>query len=208
MQAGIRRASHGQGHWLDPRTSTLPYMTKLTHPTCAAPALPQGTHSLVCSATYVTPDGERRVQGQAFSFTAANPLVVRTKVCINASLTAVGTPSMSQQVQQRSCRWLGCHKACELCMPISGHPPCTPLACLPTLPAHPARWCRSNAQWAMPCCWKPAWRMPPGRPCCWMPSPSSPRRPGLLSASAAAARPRCRPRPKPPAAVQQRKLGP
>ncbi|KAI7836638.1 hypothetical protein COHA_009523 [Chlorella ohadii] len=38
-----------------------------------------GTHSLVCSATYVTPDGERRVQGQAFSFTAANPLVVRTK---------------------------------------------------------------------------------------------------------------------------------
>lgn len=56
-------------------------MTKLTHPTCAAPALPQGAHSLVCSATYVTPDGERRVQGQAFSFTAANPLVVRTKVC-------------------------------------------------------------------------------------------------------------------------------
>ncbi|PRW59506.1 trafficking particle complex subunit 13-like [Chlorella sorokiniana] len=38
-----------------------------------------GAHSLVCSATYVTRDGERRVQGQAFSFTAANPLVVRTK---------------------------------------------------------------------------------------------------------------------------------
>lgn len=42
--------------------------------------LPQGAHSLVCTATYVTPDGERRVQGQAFSFTAANPLIVRTKV--------------------------------------------------------------------------------------------------------------------------------
>ncbi|KAL4458792.1 hypothetical protein ABPG75_013657 [Micractinium tetrahymenae] len=38
-----------------------------------------GNHSLTCTATFTLPDGERRQQAQAFSFSAANPLVVRTK---------------------------------------------------------------------------------------------------------------------------------
>lgn len=40
----------------------------------------QGTHSLTCTATFTLPEGERMQQAQAFSFNAANPLVVRTKV--------------------------------------------------------------------------------------------------------------------------------
>jgi hypothetical protein len=43
------------------------------------PLGPQGNHTLTCTASYGLAD-ERRLQGQAFSFTALNPLVVRTKV--------------------------------------------------------------------------------------------------------------------------------
>lgn len=39
-----------------------------------------GPHTLSCSAAYAAPDGERGYDSQAFQFTAANPMVVRTKV--------------------------------------------------------------------------------------------------------------------------------
>lgn len=57
------------------------------------PDAPQGAHSLVCSATYFTPGSERRMQAQAFNFSAANPLVVRTKVgraCRRGGVGGVG----------------------------------------------------------------------------------------------------------------------
>ena len=44
-----------------------------------------GQHTLTCSASYVLPDGERRVLPQSFKFTSSNPLSVRTKVAFATS---------------------------------------------------------------------------------------------------------------------------
>jgi hypothetical protein len=45
-----------------------------------SPSLHQSAHSLTCTASYATAEGERRLQAQAFTFSSLNPLVVRTKV--------------------------------------------------------------------------------------------------------------------------------
>lgn len=39
-----------------------------------------GQHTLICSVSYVTAEGERRFLPQYFKFTSSNPLSVRTKV--------------------------------------------------------------------------------------------------------------------------------
>jgi hypothetical protein len=41
-----------------------------------------GAHTLVCSTVYTDADQERKYLPQYFKFTVANPLAVRTKVCL------------------------------------------------------------------------------------------------------------------------------